>query len=91
MIRISQAPTYEDADEEIASKIPFIPFVIFGSDKIVTAPDGHRVRGRAYPGVLLRLSESRGRRRPTPLDGRGRTAVSPRCSEATPLSILIGS
>ena len=31
------------------------------------------------------MSESRGRRRPTPLDGRGRTAFSPRCSEATPL------
>ena len=54
MIRISQAPTYEGEDEEIASKIPFIPFAIFGSDKIVTAPDGHKVRGCAHPGVLLR-------------------------------------
>ena len=40
--------------------------------------------GRADPS-LKDMSESRGQRCPTPLDGRGRTAVSPRCSEATPL------
>jgi len=52
-IHIFQAPTYENEDEEsvaeaeeIAGKIPF---AVVGSDKIVTAPDGRKVRGRAYP------------------------------------------
>ncbi|KAF9787241.1 septin AspB [Thelephora terrestris] len=52
-IHIFQAPTYENEDEEslaeaeeIASKIPF---AVVGSDKIVTTPDGRKVRGRAYP------------------------------------------
>jgi septin 7 len=52
-IHIFQAPTYENEDEEslaeaeeIAGKIPF---AVVGSDKIVTTPDGRKVRGRAYP------------------------------------------
>ena len=52
-IRVFQAPAYENEDEEslaeaeeIASKIPF---AVVGSDKIVTTPDGRKVRGRAYP------------------------------------------
>ncbi|KAI0936669.1 hypothetical protein AcV5_004750 [Taiwanofungus camphoratus] len=52
-IHIFQAPTYENEDEEalaeaeeIASKIPF---AVVGSDKVVTTPDGRKVRGRAYP------------------------------------------
>jgi septin 7 len=52
-IKIFQAPTYENEDEEtiaeaeeIASKIPF---AVVGSDKIVNTPDGRQVRGRAYP------------------------------------------
>lgn len=52
-IQIFQAPTYDNEDdesiaeaEEIASKIPF---AIVGSDKVVNAPDGRQVRGRAYP------------------------------------------
>ncbi|CAL1695256.1 unnamed protein product [Somion occarium] len=52
-IHIFQAPTYENEDEEaiaeaeeIASKIPF---AVVGSDRLVTTPDGRKVRGRAYP------------------------------------------
>jgi septin 7 len=52
-IRIFQAPTYENEDEEtiaeaeeIASKVPF---AVVGSTEIVTTPDGREVRGRVYP------------------------------------------
>lgn len=52
-IRIFQAPTYENEDEEtiteaeeIASKIPF---AVVGSVQQVNTPDGRQVRGRAYP------------------------------------------
>jgi septin 7 len=52
-IHIFQAPTYDNEDEEslaeaeeIAGKIPF---AVVGSDKVVTTPDGRKVRGRVYP------------------------------------------
>jgi hypothetical protein len=58
-IHIFQAPTYENEDEEslaeaeeIASKIPF---AVVGSDKIVTTPDGRKVRGRVYPWGIVEV------------------------------------
>jgi septin 7 len=58
-IRIFQAPTYENEDEEtiaeaeeIASKIPF---AVVGSNKFVTTPDGRSVRGRAYPWGIVEV------------------------------------
>jgi septin 7 len=58
-IHIFQAPTYENEDEEtiteaeeIASKIPF---AVVGSDKLVNAPDGRQVRGRAYPWGIVEV------------------------------------
>lgn len=58
-IRIFQAPTYENEDEEaiaeaeeIASKIPF---AVVGSTNLVQTADGRRVRGRVYPWGLVEV------------------------------------
>jgi septin 7 len=58
-IRIFQAPTYDNEDEEIiaeaeeiASKIPF---AIVGSDKIVETQNQREVRGRSYPWGIVEV------------------------------------
>jgi septin 7 len=38
--------------EEIASKVPF---AVVGSDRLVRAPDGREVRGRAYPWGIVEV------------------------------------
>ncbi|SNX85256.1 probable cell division control protein CDC3 [Melanopsichium pennsylvanicum] len=56
-IEIFHAPIYENEDEETLLEIQEIsskvPFAVVGSNTEIDAPDGRRVRGRAYPwGVI---------------------------------------
>ncbi|KAJ7082878.1 Septin-domain-containing protein [Mycena belliarum] len=52
-IRIFEAPIYDDDDEESLMECTeiarAIPFAVVGSERVVRAPDGRIVRGRAYP------------------------------------------